>query len=193
MTLICFSIITFPLWSEPVFDSHVRAFSRKCPYHTRKAANAKAVILIPSKLDYCNSLLHDGLPSTQINCLQAVQNAAAGVMSKSRKRDHIEPNLRGLHRLPVADRIQHKVFSTVCQSLRGSPPLYLSKLIPTYSMTRSLRPVTKSLLVFPNPKDSNTKHLRGRTFRSYEPANWNNLPDNIKNCDMLPTSQKKKN
>ena len=139
MTLICFSIITFPLWSEPVFDSHVRAFSRKCPYHTRKAANAKAVILIPSKLDYCNSLLHDGLPSTQINCLQAVQNAAAGVMSKSRKRDHIEPNLRGLHRLPVADRIQHKVLFTLYRSLGGCAPLYLSELIPTLTPTHSPR------------------------------------------------------
>jgi len=59
---------------------------------------------ISSHLDYCNSLLYsinDGL----LKKLQAVQNAAAGVTTKTRKFDHITLVLRELYWLPVRKRI----------------------------------------------------------------------------------------
>ncbi len=39
-----------------------------------------------SRLDYCNALL-DGFPASSINKLQIVQNAAARVLTRSRKYD----------------------------------------------------------------------------------------------------------
>jgi len=45
-----------------------------------------------SRLDYCNALL-GGCPASSINKLQIVQNAAARVLTRSRKYDHITPNL----------------------------------------------------------------------------------------------------
>ena len=67
---------------------HEKALSQVCPYgySTSKTADAVAVALIWSKLNYCNSLF-SGLPSTQIVNLQAVQNATARIVSKSKKRD----------------------------------------------------------------------------------------------------------
>ncbi len=41
-----------------------------------------------SRLDYCNALL-GGCPASSINKLQIVQNAAARVLTRSRKYDHI--------------------------------------------------------------------------------------------------------
>ncbi len=43
-----------------------------------------------SRLDYCNALL-GACPASSINKLQIVQNAAARVLTKSRKYDHITP------------------------------------------------------------------------------------------------------
>ena len=58
---------------------------------------------ISSKLDHCNSLLH-GLPKYLLARLQAVQNAAARVVTLTPKHVHITPILINLHWLPVEFR-----------------------------------------------------------------------------------------
>ena len=83
-------------WPVLAWYFHLRALSRVLSLLTREAANAIAVCLILSKLDYCNSLL-GGLPQVQMKRLQAVQNAAARVVVRQKKRDHITPTLRELH------------------------------------------------------------------------------------------------
>jgi hypothetical protein len=76
--------------SRLTFSQHVTAVAKACHYHlqairhvrhllTSCTAQTLACCLINSRLDYCNALLH-GTPSSVINKLQRVQNAAALVV-----------------------------------------------------------------------------------------------------------------
>ena len=49
--------------------------------------------------------------------LQLIQNAAARVLTDTRKVDHITPVLRSLHWLPVDQRIDFKILLLVFKSL----------------------------------------------------------------------------
>ncbi len=55
---------------------------------------------ITSILEYCNALL-GGCPAFSIYKLQIEQNAAARVLTRSRKYDHTTPILQSLHWLPI--------------------------------------------------------------------------------------------
>ncbi len=69
-------------------------------------SNAEILInaFMTSRLDYCNALL-GGCSARLINKLQLVQNAAARVLTRTRKYDHISPVLSTLHWLPTKHRI----------------------------------------------------------------------------------------
>jgi len=54
-----------------------------------------------------------------MNRLQSVQNAAARLVTGTRRSDHISPVLRQLHWLPVRQRVYFKVATFVHQSLSG--------------------------------------------------------------------------
>ena len=55
---------------------------------------------VSSRIDNCNSL-YSGLPVAEIEKLQRVQNAAARLLTGSKRTEHITPTLRNLHWLPV--------------------------------------------------------------------------------------------
>ncbi len=61
-----------------------------------------------SRLDYCNALL-GGCSARLINKLQMVKNAAARVLIRTRKYDHISPVLSTLHWLPIKHCIDLKI------------------------------------------------------------------------------------
>ncbi|KAI5630518.1 hypothetical protein C0J50_7588, partial [Silurus asotus] len=73
-----------------------------------------------SRIDYCNALL-GGCPASLINKLQLVQNAAARVLTRSRKYDHITPILSSLHWLPVKFRIDYKLLLLTYKALNVVP------------------------------------------------------------------------
>jgi hypothetical protein len=59
--------------------------------------------------------------------LQRVQNAAAKLITKNNKQDHVTPLLYHLHWLPVEDRIIFKVL-LVFKSMNNEGPVYLKDL-----------------------------------------------------------------
>ena len=96
-------------------------------------------------VDYYNSVFI-GLPANQIARLQRVQNNAARLVMKKRRRDHVTPLLKELHWLPVKFRCQYKVANLAYRHFEGSLPPYLSSSLCTYEPSRSLRSSNEKLL-----------------------------------------------
>ncbi len=174
------------------FENHIFHVSKKAFFHLRNIAKLRNMLTVSDaeklvhafmtyRLDYCNALL-GGCPASSINKLQIVQNAAARVLSRSRKYDHITPILQSLHWLPIKVRISYKIVLLAYKALNGLAPSYLNNLLSRNNPTRSLRSQNSGLLVVPRIAKS-TKG--GRTFSYLVPKLWNSLPDNIRGSDTL--------
>ena len=96
--------------------------------------NAEQLVhaFMSSRLD-CNALL-GGCPARLINKPQLVQNAAARVLTRTRKYDHISPVLSTLHWLPIKHCINLKILLNTYKALNGLAPQYLSELLTRYSL-----------------------------------------------------------
>jgi len=88
---------------------------------THEAAKTLVQAFISSRLDYCNSFLY-GVSNSLIWTVQSVQNAAARLLTRTRRHEHISPVLRQLHWLPVQKRIDFKLACFVFSSLSGYAP-----------------------------------------------------------------------
>ena len=110
---------------------------------------------VTSRIDYCNGLLYR-LPDCEITKLQRVQNAAARLLTSSRKYDHITPVLHELHWLPVKNRIHLKVLLLTFKELNGMAPAYISDLINVRKHAHySLRCNSVTILIHPAGKMKN--------------------------------------
>ena len=152
------------------------------PFLTRAAAENIIHALITSRLDFCNSLFA-GLPSSAIKRLQAVQNAAARLLTGTRKFDHISPILHELHWLPVQQIVQYKILLLTFKALHNQSPSYISELISVRHLRPGLRSAGLSLQI-PNTR---LKTYGDRAFSSVAPRLWNSLPSHLRNCDNLDT------
>ncbi len=113
-----------------------------------------------SRLDYCNTLL-GGCSERLINKLQMVQNAAARVLTRTRKYDHISPVLSTLYWLNIKHCIDFKILLITYKALNGLAPQYLSKLLVHYSPPRPLRSQNSGHLIIPR---ISTLTAGGRSF-----------------------------
>jgi len=89
------------------------------------AAKTAVQAFVSTRLDYCNSLMN-GIADGRMQRLQAVQNAAARLITGARRCDHISPALRQLHWLPVRQRVQFKLAVLVLKALHGLAPQCLT-------------------------------------------------------------------
>ncbi len=137
-----------------------------------------------SRLDYCNALL-GGCSACSINKLQMVQNAAARVLTRTRKYDRISPVLSTLHWLPIKHRIDFKILLITYKALNGLAPQYLSELLSHYSRPHPLRSQNSCHLIISRISKSSAG---SRPFFCLAPKLWNNLTNTVREADTLTWS-----
>jgi hypothetical protein len=135
---------------------HVKTVCKTAFYHLRNISRIRKYISIKNtetlvhdfvtfKIDHCNSLLF-GLPKHVLNKLQSIQNAAARLITLSRKYDHITPIMKELHWLPIAECIKFKILLITFKALHDQAPSYITDLITCYKPQRTLCSSSELLL-----------------------------------------------
>lgn len=174
------------------FDSQIKDVVKKSFFQLRQLAKIKPFLqrqhletvihaFVTTRLDYCNAL-YMGVSGSSITRLQLVQNAAARLLTGTRKFEHISPVLASLHWLPVHFRIHFKILLFVFKSLNGLAPSYLSELLHPYVPRCSLRSADQLLLRVPKTR----LKLRGDpAFSVALPKLWNELPLHIRQASSV--------
>uniref|UniRef100_A0A8C5QND8 RIIa domain-containing protein n=1 Tax=Leptobrachium leishanense TaxID=445787 RepID=A0A8C5QND8_9ANUR len=96
--------------SDLTFSSHIqtvtkycyfqhRNIARVCPFLTQDTTKVLFMLLVISRLDYCNSFLIG--PNSRIAPLQSVMNAGARLIFLTKRTSRTSPLCRSLHWLPV--------------------------------------------------------------------------------------------
>ena len=131
-----------------------------------------------SRLDYCNSLFFN-ISRSNIYKLQKVQNAAARLVARKRKRESISSTLRKLHWLPVESRVIFKILLLVFKCIRGmcSENLMSKLKFKKYNC----RPDDYLKL---ETRKVSSKFGR-RTFEYAGPRLWNSLPLNLRTEEKI--------
>ena len=181
--------------------THINHLVRTCFYHLRRIKHIRryittktAILLVNSfvisRVDYCNSLLV-GLPKCHLHRIQLVMNAAARLLYRGQKKDHITPLLRDkLHWLPIAARIQFKVCLLTYKSLHGQAPRYIADFLkPVASVSRrsTLRSASSESLIIPAAKTV----FGTRSFAVAGPTYWNQLPETVKTASSVNTFKRR--
>ena len=146
----------------------------------RRRQNSRPSVCFVS-LDYCNSVMYVAADGS-IQRLKAVQNAAARLVTGTRRRDHISPVLRQLHWLPVRQRVTFKPAVLVFKALHGLAPRYLADdcQLVTDAGRRHLRSSESATCVL---QRTNTR-FGDRAFRLAGPSIWNSLPADLRQPDL---------
>uniref|UniRef100_A0A8C6SKQ3 Reverse transcriptase domain-containing protein n=1 Tax=Neogobius melanostomus TaxID=47308 RepID=A0A8C6SKQ3_9GOBI len=176
------------------FKTHINQACKIAFFHLRNIAKIRNILpksdaeklihaFVSSRLDYCNSLLA-ACPKSSLKSFQLVQNAAARLLMRTKRREHITPVLKSLHWLPVEFRIKFKILLLTFKAIKGMAPLYLQDAIVPYQPTRALRSQNSGLLVIPRVSKIT---VGGRAFSYQAPVLWNKLPAHVKEADTVPT------
>ena len=131
--------------------------------------------LVFSKMFYCSSVWSN-TSVTNINKLQAIQNFAARIVTRSRKFDHITPILKQLRWMPVKDHLFYRDALLTFKCMNGKAPTNLcSRFIKRGTISgRSTR--NANILDIPCYKTATGQ----RSFLYRAVTIWNNLPSDIK-------------
>ena len=164
----------------------IRRLSKIRKLLTLNTAKQLTCARVLSRLDYGNALLA-GAAKEQIFRLQKVQNSAARMILRKKRRDHAKPLLAELHWLPVEQRIQYKLGTLAYRHFEGSLPPYLSERLTTYVPARLLRSSSDSLLCTPIPK---LKTAGEKAFDYQASKAWNSLPSEVRQSKSINSFKK---
>lgn len=119
-----------------------------------------------------------GVSQSSLARLQLVQNAAARLLTRVKKHQHITPVLASLQWLPVRFRIKFKILLLTYKVVNGQAPDYLSDLVQLYTPSRALRSSDHLLLTL-------HKSRMVHAFAVVAPKMWNNLPLHIRKAPTV--------
>jgi len=121
---------------------------------------------------------------SQLSRLQSVFNAAARLIHRSSRCEHITPILRDLHWLRSLERIDFKLAVLTYRCLHGLAPWYLFDYIQSVAVSnhRRLRSSSSSQLVIWHTRLS---AVGDRTFPVARCRLWNSLPPDVTSASML--------
>ena len=189
--------------SELTMEGHISKLCQSCFFQLRRLRSIRHSLsrhalltlvhaFISSRLDFCNSVLY-GVSAYLLDRLQSILNAAARLILKVSKYDHISDAMRNeLHWLPIAQRINYKICLLVRNCLAGTGPMYLSEfcnLVSSEAGRRHLRSAARSDLVEPRYR---LERYGRRGFSVAGPHLWNSLPPDIRNFETgLDTFKKR--
>ena len=173
-------------------DKQVDALCKAAHYHLNNIGRIRHLLsdrvaeqlvhaFVTARLDNGNSLLL-GITKTQLARLQRVQNLAARIVTRTRRREHITPVLHSLHRLPVSYRIQYKSPTADVQSLQRTGALIpdrVAQALPAHppATLHPQHPLTVPVTCYATAGD--------RAFRKAAPRLWNALPATARACTSL--------
>ncbi|XP_061460454.1 uncharacterized protein LOC133373973 [Rhineura floridana] len=174
-------------------EAQVASVARSAFYQFRLVAQLRPYLdrehLVTSRLDYC-SALYVGLPLKTVRKLQLVQNAAARLITGTKRSEHVTPILARLHWLPICFWARFKVLVLTYKALHGTGPQYLMECLSRYEPTRTLCSTLKALLQMPTQKDARKATTRKRAFSVAAPELWNTLPDEVRLAPTLLSFQR---
>jgi len=117
-----------------------------------------------------------GAAARQLNRLQSVLHAAARLIYRARKFDHVTPLLQELHWLSVPERITFKLATLVFRCLHGLAPAYLAETFnhaADIELRCRLHSGSSSALLVPTTR---RRTLGDRAFAVAGARVWNSLP-----------------
>lgn len=133
-----------------VFDHHNIKLVQSCFYHLWNSfkkiqsfltLNTETILddFVSSCLEYCISLF-TCLNQKSIDWLLTLQNSAARLLTRAKRRNHITPVLASLYRHTVFFRIDFKILLIAFKALHGLSPWYISNLLlPVHTLKTSGR------------------------------------------------------
>jgi len=160
----------------------IRPVVRSLP---RPVAQQVVQSFVITRIDYCNVALAQ-LPAGEMKRLQTAMNAAARLVCRVNKFDHITPALRDqLHWLKIQERIKFKLCLLVYKCLHHMAPKYLSvHIIPLSNDLARQRLRSSKTLDVHVPASKHTT-LGDRAFCVAGPKAWNSLPDTVQRAESI--------
>ena len=161
------------------FDKQISCLKKKSFHTIRNLSKVRFLLneeqmklvvnsMVISCLDYCNCLYY-GIAERLLDQLQVIQNAAAKLITRKYKYDHVGDDLYNLHWLQIRKRIIFKIALLAYKAVNGHAPVFIQDMF-----TYSYQGYTPRLMI-PNINS----RFGQRSFSFIGPKVFNNLPLHI--------------
>jgi len=146
--------------------------------------------VVLTKLDYGSATLA-GLPAAQLDRLQTVLNAAARLIYRRRKFDHVSPLLEKLHWLRVPERITFRLAVLAYRCQHNMAPRYLAtqlNRVRNVGHRQHLRSSSSAVLDVPR---TNRATIGDGAFNVSAARAWNSLTTAVQSSESLGTFRRR--